>query len=353
MLMHKTANTLCPSGRSDAGTRNPFRGARWIPAFAGMTPGLMSGGALGFPLRSALRFVLLLIITLLLTGSPVAFADKVKIVTTTEDLASIARSVGGDKVEVFAMGKGFQNPHFIPPRPSFILKLKEADLLVAVGMDLEPWLQPLVQNSRNSRIFLNATGYVDCSVGVPLLQVPVNRVNRTMGDIHAQGNPHYWLDPVNAKFISANIVNGLKRVDPAGAAYYDQQRQAFLKQLAGKITGWVGAAKPLNGVKVIAYHNSWPYFEKRFGLDIVTFIEPKPGIPPSPKHLQSVIQTAKKHGVKVIIMEPYFPRSGPDMVAKATGAKVIVLPPSVGGSKAAADYFSLFDQLIALMKQAI
>jgi zinc/manganese transport system substrate-binding protein len=254
---------------------------------------------------------------------------------------------------VFPMGRGYQDPHFVPPKPSFILKLKQADMLVVSGLDLEPWLQPLVDNSRNSKIFLGGPGYVDASFGVPLLQVPTVRVTRFMGDIHSQGNPHYWLDPVNARYISANIANGLKRLDPENAAYYEQQRQVFLKQLAARMTQWLAAAKPLKGMKVIAYHNSWPYLEKRFGLNIVSFLEPKPGIPPSPKHLQAVIQKAKAENVKVIIMEPFFPRSGPDMVAKATGAKVVVLPSSVGGAAGVTDYFSLFDRQIALLKQAI
>ncbi|HEY9685558.1 MAG TPA: metal ABC transporter substrate-binding protein [Coleofasciculaceae cyanobacterium] len=307
-------------------------------------------------LATAAKILALVVLSLLLfVMSPAAMAagGKIKVVTTSQDLAAIARSVGGDKVEVFAMGKGYQNPHFVPPRPSFILKLKDADLLVSSGLDLEPWLQPLVENSRNANVFTNASGYVDASVGVPLLQVPSNRVTRQMGDLHGFGNPHYWLDPVNAKYISANIVNGLKRVDPQDAAYFDQQRQIFLKQLSGKITGWMNAAKPLQGLKVIAYHNSWPYFEKRFGLNIVALLEPKPGIPPSPKHLQEVIRKAKEENVKVIIMDPYFPRSGPDLVAKATGAKVVVLPSSVGAFPDVTDYFSLFDRQIALLKQAL
>lgn len=289
--------------------------------------------------------LLLLLATLIIPSSAFA-AGKIKVVTSLPDLASITRAVGGDKVEVFSIGKGNQDPHFIPPKPSFILKLKDADMLVQVGMGLEAWLPPLVENSRNQKIFRNGPGFVDASVGLPALGVPAVKVDRSMGDVHGMGNPHYWLDPVNAKYISANIVNGLKRVDPADSAYFDQQRMIFLKSLATHLTGWMKQAKPLQGVKVITYHDSWPYFSRRFGLDIVGFIEPKPGIQPSPKYLAELIKRVKDQHVKLIIMEPYFNRQNPDMLAKATGAKVVVLPPSVGGAPGVDDYFDLFSYQI-------
>jgi len=303
-----------------------------------------------FPLKTLLLLLLLAQIVLL-WPIPAWAADKIQVVTSLEDLAAITRAVGGDKVEVFSIGKGYQNPHFVPPKPSFILKLKGADLLVQVGMGLEPWLQPLVDSSRNSRIFRGSPGFVDASVGVPALGIPVGRVDRSMGDVHGMGNPHYWLDPVNAKYISANIVNGLKRVDPADSAYFEQQRQIFLKRLAGKLTGWVKQAKPLQGLHVVTYHQSWPYFANRFGLNVVGFIEPQPGIPPSAKYLAGLIPKLKNQNVKLIIMEPYFNRQSADMVAKAIGAKVVVLPPSVGGTPEVTDYFGLFDyQLRMLLK---
>jgi zinc/manganese transport system substrate-binding protein len=300
------------------------------------------------PLKMLL-FTLFILLLVLLFGIP-AHAAKIKVVTSIEDLASITRAVGGDKVEVFSIGKGTQNPHFVPPKPSFILKLRDADMLVHVGMGLEPWLMPLIENSRNQKIFRWAPGFVDTSIGVPALGVPAVRVDRMMGDVHGMGNPHYWLDPVNAKYISANIVAGLKRVDPADAAYFDQQRQVFLKSLASHLTMWVKQAQPLKGVKVITYHDSWPYFSRRFGVEIAGFIEPKPGIQPSPKYMAGLIKKIKEENIRLIIMEPYFNRQNPDMLAKATGARVVVLPPSVGGVPEATDYFSLFSyQLKALL----
>lgn len=293
----------------------------------------------------------LLCLSLLLLPNGAFAAGKIKVVTSLSDLAAITSAVGGDKVEVFSIGKGNQDPHFVPPKPSFILKLKDADMVVQVGMGLEPWLPPLIENSRNLKLFRGAPGFVDTSFGIPVLNIPYGKVDRSLGDVHGQGNPHYWLDPVNAKYISANIVAGLKRVDPADSDYFDQHRQAFLKALAGKLTVWVKEAKPLNGVKVITYHQSWPYFEKRFGLNVVCNIEPKPGIQPSPKYIASLIARVKAENIQLIIMEPYFNRQVPDMIAKATGIKVVVLPPSVGGMPGINDYFELFDyQLSTLLK---
>lgn len=276
-----------------------------------------------------------------------------KVVTSSEDLAAIAQAVGGEKVEVFSIGKGYQDPHFVPPKPSYILKLQNADLLVRTGMELDIWLDPLVEGSRNRRIFRNGPAYVDASQGIHVLGAPASKLDRSLGDVHPYGNPHYWLDPVNAKYISLNIANGLKRIDPADAAYFDAHRLLFLKALAAKLTVWIKKAEPLKGVKVITYHDSWPYFEQRFGLDIVGHIEPKPGIPPSPRYLAELMQNVKVQHVKLILVEPYYNRSAPDMIARATGAKVIILPPSVGGLPGVDNYFALFDTLInTLLKSA-
>jgi ABC-type Zn uptake system ZnuABC Zn-binding protein ZnuA len=296
---------------------------------------------------------LVCLMVLLLWPAMAHAGDKLQVVTTIPDLADITRTIGGPFVQVTALAEGRQNAHFIPARPSLILKLQHADMLVQVGLGLEQWLPPLVDASRNSRIFRGSAGFVDASQGVPLLQIPVGTVDRSMGDLHGAGNPHYWLDPVNAKFISANIVQGLKRVDPVHAAYYDQQRQVFLKQLASRLTTWIQVGKPLKGVRVIAYHNTWPYLEKRFGLDIVGFVEPKPGIAPSPRHIQETIAKVKQHHVQLILMEPYFPRTAPDMIAKATGARVVVIPASVGGVAEASSYFELFDTLLARLTHAL
>jgi zinc/manganese transport system substrate-binding protein len=278
-----------------------------------------------------------------------AATEKIKVVASLEDVAAITRAVGGTKVDVFAIGKGYQNPHFIPPKPSFILKLRDADMLVQVGMGLEPWLQPLVDSSRNQKLFRGSPGFVDTSLGVPVLGIPAGRIDRSLGDVHGQGNPHYWLDPVNAKYISANIVNGLKRVDPQDSAYFDEQRQLFLKSLASHLSGWIKKGKPINGLNVVTYHQSWPYFANRFGLNVVGFIEPQPGIPPSAKYLAGLIPKLKAQNVKLILVEPYFNRQAADMVAHSIGATVVILPPSVGGLPGITDYFQLFDSQLDLL----
>ncbi len=293
------------------------------------------------------KLLLMPMILVCLALCPVAnAANKIKVVTALPDLASITQAIGGDKVEVFSIGKGYQDPHFIPPKPSFIVKLKNAQMLVRVGLGLDIWLDSLIRSSGNPKIYFGAPGYVDASIGIPVLEFPNRKIDRSLGDIHALGNPHYWLDPVNAKYISADIVAGLKRVDPADGAYFDQRRMMFLKELANKLTGWIHQAAPLKGVRVISYHDSWPYFERRFGLKVVGFIEPKPGIPPTPKHTQYLIQLVRQENVKLIMMEPYYLSSTPKMIAAATGAKVIVVPPSVGGVPGANDYFSLFDTIL-------
>lgn len=273
-------------------------------------------------------------------------ANKLRIVTTTPDLAEIAQAVGGEHVEVFSIARGTQNIHFIPGKPSFILKLKDADMLVQVGMGLEIWLQPLVDGARNPRVFTGGKGFVNASEGIKPLRLPVGQPDRLMGDIHGAGNPHYWLDPVNAKIVAYNILKGLERVDPSHQAEYEANYKAFLKELAAHLTTWLQRTKPLKGVRVISYHDTWPYFTQRFGLNVVGFVEPKPGIPPSPQHIRKTIEQIKAERIPFIIMEPYFSRTVPDMIARETGARVIVLPSSVGGVPGATDYFKLFDEIL-------
>jgi zinc/manganese transport system substrate-binding protein len=293
----------------------------------------------------------LLVLALVLPNLSAVAAGKLKVITATEDLASIVREVGGDKVEVFSISQGNQNPHFVPPKPSYMLKLKNADLLVRTGMELDIWLDPLIEGSRNTRIFRNGPGYVDASLGLHALGPAASKIDRSMGDVHPYGNPHYWLDPVNAKSISLNVVNGLKRVDPADATYFDQRRMIFLKGLAARLTGWINEAKPLSGVPIITYHDQWPYFQQRFGIKVVGHLEPLPGIPPSPKSLAQLIEQAKKEHVKLIITAPYYNQGPALTVARATGAKVVQVPTSVTASAGVTSYFQLFDTIIgALVK---
>ena len=283
-----------------------------------------------------------------------AGAGVIKVVTTTTDMKSITDLIGGNKVSVTSIASGYQNPHFVDPKPSYIISLSNADMFVTVGLDLETgWSPQLVSSSRNNKIQKGAAGYVDASNGVGLLQVP-SSANRGEGDIHIYGNPHYWLDPLNGKVIARNIANGLERVDPANKTFYETNLQAFFGKIDTKVKEWQIKMAPFKGSKIIAYHNEWVYFEKRFGLEIVDFMEPKPGIPPSPSQLVKVIREISANKIKAIISSPYFTTSSSDIVAKQTGAKQVVLATSVGAFTNIKSYFDVFDyntdQLVAALK---
>lgn len=291
---------------------------------------------------------------LLLAGLATPALAQVNVVTSTEDLAAITREVGGDKVTVFAIAKGYQDPHFVEAKPSFILKLHSADLLIVVGRELEiGWLPPLVTQSRNAKIQVGAPGYLDASLTAEILDVPTGPITRAMGDVHSQGNPHYWLDPANGRRMAKAIAARLSALSPGDAAYFAQRQADFENRLTAAEARWKAAMAPFNGAKVVTYHHSWPNFEKAFGLDVVDYVEPKPGIPPSPAHTLQLQQAMKAQGIKLILVEPYFDTKTPDAIARATGGTVLVMPPSVGGVKEAGDYFALFDYNVNLLVNAM
>ena len=280
-------------------------------------------------------------------------AAKIQVVTTTTDLASIAREVGGDRTEVVAIAAGFQDPHFVDAKPSFLIKLQKADLFVEVGMDLEiGWAPTLLSNARNGRILPGGAGFVDASQGVERLEVP-SAVDRSAGDIHPFGNPHYWLDPANGKRIAANIAAGLKRVDPPGAAVYDANLAEFERRLEAALARWSGEAKALSGVPVVAYHNLYPYLERRFGFRSIAFVEPKPGIPPSGRYVAELAERMKREGVKVILMSTYYDQKTAKLLAKLSGAQIVTLSSSVEGVPEAPDYFALFDENLKRLLAAV
>jgi ABC-type Zn uptake system ZnuABC Zn-binding protein ZnuA len=296
---------------------------------------------------------ILICLAILISGNLFA-AEKLKVVTSTEDLASLTREVGGDRVDVTSIGKGYQDPHFIEPKPSFLLLLRKAELLEVVGLELEiGWLPPLLDQSRNNNIRPGATGYLDVSQGVEILDRPSVAVNRSMGDVHPLGNPHYWLDPANAVRIAIQIRNRLVLLRPNDAAYFDQRLNSFKVRINDANKRWMAMMAPYRGAKIVTYHNSWPNFAKHFGLNVVDHVEPKPGIPPSPSHTLQLINLIKDQKIKAIVMEPYFDRKTPDFIAEKTGAKVVVLYPSVGGKPGLDDYFKLFDYDIAELVKAL
>lgn len=277
----------------------------------------------------------------------------VRVVTTTTDLASIAREVGGDRVEVDSIAEGFQDPHFVDAKPSFLLKLQRADLFVEVGLELEVgWAPTLLGNARNGNILPGAPGFVDASVGVVPLQVP-SGLDRGAGDIHPYGNPHYWLDPANGRAIAANIAAGLSRVDPAGATVYEQRRQTFVARLDAAIADWLERAKPLAGLPVVAYHNSWPYFEQRFGFRVTGFVEPKPGIAPSGKYVAELADAMQRDQVGIILMSTFYNQKTANLVAKLSGAKVVTLANSVDGLPEVKSYFDLFEYNLSQLLAAV
>jgi ABC-type Zn uptake system ZnuABC Zn-binding protein ZnuA len=298
------------------------------------------------------RITLLTVASILFSGSLFA-ANKLKVVTTTQDLASITREVGGDRVDVTSIARGYQDPHFVEPKPSFLLLLKNADLLEVVGLELEiGWLPPLLDQCRNNNIRPGTPGYLDLSQGVEILDRP-SVVNRSMGDVHPLGNPHYWLDPANAVRIAIQVRNRLVQLRPADAAYFDQHLQNFKVRINDANKRWMAQMAPYRGAKIVDYHPSLPNFAKHFDLDIVGTVEPKPGIPPSPSHTLEIINLIKAQHVKAILMEPYFDRKTPDFVAAQTGAKVVVIYPSVGGKAGLDDYFKLFDYDIDVLTKAL
>lgn len=301
-------------------------------------------------MKSSKKFIAIILLLI----SAQSFAGTIKVVTTLTDLKSIAELIGGDKVSVTSIATGYQNPHFVDPKPSYIMNLSSANLFVTVGLDLETgWSPQLLTSSRNPKIQKGAAGYVDASENIPLLQVP-SSANRGEGDIHIYGNPHYWLDPLNGKIIARNIANGLERVDPANKSYYEANLKSFNDKIDAKMKEWAAKMAPFKGSPIIAYHNEWVYFEMRFGLHIVDFMEPKPGIPPTPSQLVKVIDEVKSNKIKVIISSPYFTTSSSDVVAKQTGVKVLTLATSVSAFDSIKNYFDLFDydiaQLTAVLK---
>ena len=291
-------------------------------------------------------------LTSLASARPASAA--LKVVTTTADLGALAKEVGGDKVQIDSFAKGYQDPHFVEPKPSFILLANKADLLIVVGRELEiGWLPPLITSSRNAKIQVGASGYLDASNNVKILEIPTGQITRAMGDVHPAGNPHYWLDPGNGRRIAGAIRDKFSELSPADKAYFAQRYSDFDKRLADAEKRWDAAMAPYKGTKIVTYHRSWPNFVERFGLDVIGYVEPKPGIPPSPSHTLELIDEMKRQNVKVILVEPYFDLKTPQSIANQVGGKVLVLAPSVGGTKEATDYIQLFEYDVNLLASTL
>jgi len=273
---------------------------------------------------------------------------KVHVVTTIETFADLARRVGGDRVEVKALSHGYMDPHFVEPKPSLVIDLNRADLLVHVGLEIEiGWLPPLVLGSRNEKIGMGQPGNLDASSQIPVLDVPTTKVDRSMGDIHPQGNPHYWVAPDNAVIVAREIAARLEQIDGSGAAAYRANLKRFEEEVGKRRAEWEKRAAPMRGTKVVTYHKSWSYVSKWLGLTEVGYVEPKPGIPAPPSHIAGLIGLMRREGVKVILMESFYPRNTVDLVGQKAGAKTLVMPSDVGATPEIKDYFSLVDAVVA------
>jgi len=310
-------------------------------------------------------------------------AAVLKIVTTTSDLAAVAKAVAGDRAEVHSICSGKEDPHALQAKPSCILLARDADLWIRIGLELEiGWEPPIIDGSRNPRIRVGAPGHLDASESALVLDVPAVKVTRALGDVHPQGNPHYWLDPYNGRRIAAAIADRLTQIAPADAAYFQAQAAAFQQALdvrmfgaallqafpadtlwamtedgriatlladpvnQGKAGGWLAALSACRGRKILTYHRSWVYFAHRFGLDVMAEIEPKPGVPPSGAHLRELAESARHQGVWIILQEPFYSRRAADRLARETGARVVVVANSVGGQPEASDYLALMDLIV-------
>ena len=289
-------------------------------------------------------------------GALLAFGAQARlnVVATTADLASIAKEIGGDKISLTTLAKPTEDPHFVDAKPSFIVKLNHADLVIEGGAELEiGWLPALLGQSRNEKLAAGAPGHVNCSAGVPLLDVPAT-LDRSRGDIHAAGNPHFAISPSNGKIIAQTIAAALADNDPPNAAAYRANLQTFITALDAKLAQWHQMLAPFRGRNVVAYHDSWPYFAREFGLKIELFLEPKPGIPPTPSHLAEVITKMKTEQAHVIIVDAYLNRRTAETVARETGATVVPVTQFPGGTKGTeGGYLQLLDQLVNSLAAAL
>lgn len=284
---------------------------------------------------------------------PIWAHAKLNVVTTTQDSAAIVQAVGGEHVQVQSLTPGTRDPHFAEATPSMIRRTYQADLLVLIGADLEiGWLPPLLETARNGRVLPGAPGYLDLSVSILLLGKPTGPVSRAQGDVHARGNPHYWLDPRNGLRMAQAIGARLSELDPAHATDYRARLTAFQQELERRLPAWQASLAGLKDKPVVAYHTSLVYLADAFSFRIVGEVEPKPGIPPNAAHLQQLIQTIRAQRIGVLIMEAYYERRSADYLARETGIKLVVIPQSVGAQPGIATYFDLFDAIVAAFKAA-
>ena len=279
---------------------------------------------------------------------------KLNVVVTTPDLAALAKEVGGDKIEITTLARPTEDPHFVDAKPSFIVKLNKADALIEGGAELEiGWLPPLLAGARNEKIQAGQPGRILCNEGIAMREVPV-ALDRSKGDLHAAGNPHFMVDPMNARIVAQHLADAFARLDAKSGDAFRANLKKFTDALDAKLVEWQKTLVPFKGWEVVAYHNSWLYFGNRFGLKIDLFLEPKPGVPPTPTHLGEVITKMKADNVHVIIVDPYLNRRTAETVAAKTGATVVDVTQFPGGIKGTAGgYIPLMDYLVNSIAKAL
>jgi ABC-type Zn uptake system ZnuABC Zn-binding protein ZnuA len=327
-------------------------------------------------------------------GTPARAESRLKVVASLPNLGSIAAAVGGDRIDLTVIASGVQDAHFVDPKPSFMVRMRSADLLIVNGLDLEiGWIPPLTQGARNAKVLAGGPGYIDGSTGIRVVEIP-SSLSRAEGDVHPYGNPHYLTDPLNAETVAGTIAEAFAKADPAGAETYVRNRKAFVDRLyeamfgktlvdlvgggklareagAGtidafldatsvggaplraKVGGWMGAMAAVKGRPIVCYHKDYSYFAARFGVPIAEYVEPKPGITPSAKHLEDLVDRLKKGDVRVIVTRPYVEHRSTDLLAERTGVAILTLPLEVGGDPAATDYFKLFDLVTSRLAGAL
>lgn len=297
--------------------------------------------------------LILPLMALLLVAMSSPAQAKLRIVASTPDLGSIAAEVGRERVEISSLAKGTEDPHFVDAKPSFIRILNQADVLIEGGADLEVgWLPPLVLNARNAKIQLGLPGRIIAAEVIRLREVPTGPLDRSLGDVHPFGNPHFALDPVNGKLIARLMAERFCAVAPGDCEVFKANLKQFEDKIDARLAVWQRQMAPLRGTKVVSYHKSYSYFAERFGLRVVNTIEPKPGIPPSASHVRDLVAQMRADGVALIVIEPNHERKTPAFLAQETGAKVVLVPSMVGGSKEAGDFLSFFDHIVKTLVEA-
>lgn len=296
------------------------------------------------PVTLATLLAMAMPMALLFAAGPVS--AKIKIAASINDLASIAAYVGGEEVEVFSIAKANANPHFVEVLPSYMIKVSRVSVYLRAGLALDPWADAILEGSRNSDVDV-----VDCSIGVQVLDRPVGKVDASMGDVHPHGNPHYWLDPANGSLIADRVKEALAKADPAHAALFDANAKRFKEENVRRSAAWQTAMAPLAGAAVVTYHSSWAYFAKAYGLRIVGYVEPFPGIPPTARHLQDLVDRIASDKARILIQEPYYGDADPKFLQRKTGIKAFRFTPSCDGS-GAGDYFRHFDAMTSALASA-